>query len=199
MMVASPLLAVDLEHIDQHVILHGVSWDLYERLLEGRGESSVPGMTYLEGELELMAPSFDHEMDKTTLGRLVEAWGEEMDIALTGIGSWTLKEKKEERGAEPDECYFLGTRRKPAPDIAIEVVSTRRAINKLEVYRKLHVREVWIWERGTLSFFELRRDRYVARKRSRLLPSFDPELIARCMSESTQLGALRLLRKLARK
>ena len=101
-MVASPSIAPSLEQLDQHVVLHGVTWELYERLLEVRGESSVPRMTYLEGALELMAPSYDHELDKKTLARLVEAWAEEMGIELTGIGSWTLKQKRKERGAEPD-------------------------------------------------------------------------------------------------
>ena len=43
-----------------------------------RGESSATRVTYLEGELELMSPSFDHETLKKTLGRLIEAYAEEV-------------------------------------------------------------------------------------------------------------------------
>jgi Uma2 family endonuclease len=45
------------------------------------------------------------------------------------------------------------------PDIAIEVIWTSGDIDKLEVYRKLGVREVWYYERGTLRFFALRGER----------------------------------------
>jgi hypothetical protein len=42
------------------------------------------------------------------------------------------------------------------PDVAIEVVWSSGGINELEVYRKLGVREVCFYERGTLRFFTLR-------------------------------------------
>src|SRR5947209_4563463 len=95
-------------HIDQRVFLHGMSWQAYEALLAWRGESSGVRMTFLEGELELMTPSIDHEDCKKRLGRLVEAWGDEMGIVLEGAGSWTIKDPSVERGAEPAECYVRG-------------------------------------------------------------------------------------------
>lgn len=59
-----------------------------------------------------------------------------MGVALEGVGSWTLKDSDEERGAEPDECYLIG--RAPEsdddrPDFAIEVVWTSGGIDRLEV------------------------------------------------------------------
>lgn len=39
---------------DQRVRMHGMSWSSYEALLDARGESPVPRIAYLEGELELM-------------------------------------------------------------------------------------------------------------------------------------------------
>ena len=57
---------------------------------------------------------------------LIEAFAEEKDLVLDGVGSWTIKEEAKKRGLEPDECYVLGERQKPPtiPDIAIEVVWT---------------------------------------------------------------------------
>ena len=49
------------EHMDQRVTLHGISWADYEALLAMRGDDGGVRLTYLEGELELMAPSIDHE------------------------------------------------------------------------------------------------------------------------------------------
>jgi Uma2 family endonuclease len=185
----------DAVHIDQRVRMHGMSWQAYEALLAWRGESSAVRMTYLEGELELMTPSIDHEDLKKRLARLVEAWAEEADVPLEGAGSWTLRDESVERGAEPDECYVVGSLKGVhAPDFAIEVIWTHGGIDKLEVYRKLGVREVWIHSNGALAFHELRGDAYVRAPRSRILPEMDPALIARCMEFPSQTAAVKALR-----
>ena len=59
---------------DQRVIMHGLDWWQYETMLAVRGDRSVPRMAYLEGELELMSPSKTHEIIKTTIARLLEAY-----------------------------------------------------------------------------------------------------------------------------
>lgn len=198
---------VDLERstIDQRVFLHDVPWEEYERLLEVRGESSVPRMTYLEGELELMTPSIYHEGLKTRLARLLETWGEEAGVELYGLGSWTIKERREERGAEADECYLIDP--DPVaeladenawpqhPDLAIEVVWTSGGIPKLEVWRKLGVPEVWIWHADQLTLYALRGDRYQEISASELLPGLDLELLLRFLkSPPGQTAAVRAYR-----
>jgi Uma2 family endonuclease len=79
------------------------------------------------------------------------------------------------------------------PDIAVEVIWTSGGIDKLEVYRKLGVREVWFYERGTLRFFTLREERYAGIERSELLPGADPELFVRRMAAPSQSEAIQLL------
>src|ERR1051325_2621820 len=96
----------DTTDSDDIVVLHNVSWDDYERVLEIRGDHSAPRISYLEGELEIMSPSKDHEQIKSLIGRLLEAWCLDRGIELIPFGSWTLKEKKESSGAEADECYI---------------------------------------------------------------------------------------------
>jgi Uma2 family endonuclease len=183
--------------VDQLVRLAGVGWKDYEAVLAMRGERSVPRVTYLEGVLELMSPSKHHENEKKKLARLFEAWAEESGTPVEGIGSWTLKDETQQRGAEPDECYTID--RVPEseddrPDLAIEVVWTRGGIDKLEVYSKLGVREVWYYESRTLRFFALRGESYEAVRRSELLPAFDAELVLRCMQEPSQTAAVAALR-----
>ena len=179
------------DNVDQRVFLHDVSWAEYEALLAMRGEKSVPRITYLEGEVELMSPSRNHEELKKLLARLVEAWALETGIELNGYGQWTLKESREERGAEPDECYVVGDHDVERPDFAIEVVWTSGGIQKLEVYRRLGVREVWYFEKGELTFHALRGDRYEQVPRSEVLPTFDPDLIVPFMAETNQTRAVR--------
>lgn len=184
------------DEIDQRVCLHDIDWAGYEAFLNLRGEQSGTRVTYLEGELELMSPSINHELLKKTLARLLEAYAEERGIELNGYGSWTVKSAKNKLGVEADECYVVGLRdaEPTIPDIAIEVVWTSGGIDKLEVYRGLGVPEVWFWQNGALRFFLLENQAYRPAERSRLLPDLDPALIARCMTESSQTQAVRALR-----
>lgn len=179
--------------VDQRVFLHGVSWEGFEAVLAARGDCSGVRIAYLEGVLELMSPSRDHEIIKKRLARLLEAYAEELGIDLDGYGSWTLKREKEERGAEPDECYSIG----PAgevPDLAIEVIWTSGGLDKLEIYRRLGVREVWVWRRGEIQVFALRGDRYERIAVSELLPQVDLALVVSLLDTPNQTAAVRELR-----
>ena len=89
--VTEILQNADPVRMDQHIRLHNVSWRDYEALLAMRGENVGVRIAYLDGELELIAPSRDHEYLKTKLARLIEGFAEECDIELEGTGSWFLK------------------------------------------------------------------------------------------------------------
>ena len=110
---------------DQRVVLHDVSWELYESLLESRGESARPRLSYLDGELELMSPSQPHEIIKARLGRLLSFYCIEMGIEIQEVGSWTIRRRGKKGGLEPDDCFLFGRESaaaKERPDLAIEVV-----------------------------------------------------------------------------
>jgi Uma2 family endonuclease len=186
---------------DERVVLHARTWADYEALLEMRGESSVPRITFVDGEMELMAPGILHEDDKKKLARILEAWADETGQFLDGFGSWTLKNQKKETGGEPDECYVVSERSRTTlkrPDFAIEVARTSGGLPKLEVYRRLGVREVWFWIDGELRFFVLRGRAYVERDRSAILPALDPALVRRAMRQTTQPAAVRALKSALR-
>ena len=177
---------------DQRVILHGVPWSHYEVLLALRGEASVPRLTYLSGELELMSPSQDHERLKTLIARLLEMYALARRLPLNGFGSWTLRNALKERGAEPDECYVLGEGRgKDRPDLAIEVVWTSGSLDKLTVYAGLGVGEVWFWREGRIEVYVLRGGAYARLERSALLPDLELELLARFLTYDDQTSAAR--------
>jgi len=96
---------------DHVVLLRTATWADYERLGELRGDSAVPRLTYLEGDLEIMSPSRDHERLEPVIGQLVEAYCLHQGIRFSAFGSWTLKQEAAASAAEPDECYVFG----PAP------------------------------------------------------------------------------------
>ena len=74
---------------DHFVWLFDSSWTDYERLLEWRGEKALPRITYLEGTIEVMRPSFDHARIKSTFARLVEVYCTEREIDWSACGSFT--------------------------------------------------------------------------------------------------------------
>lgn len=180
---------------DHAVRIYGVRWDDYVRFLELRGESAVPRLTYLKGMLEIMSPSPDHEKIKSFVGCLVEVYCVERDIEFTPYGSWTLKKKKADRGCEPDECYILGPQqKKKRPDLAIEVVWTSGRIDKLEIYRKLEVPEVWYWQKGRLTAHALRGHRYVRLERSKLIPGIDLDQLVTFLDRPSASAAMKAYR-----
>lgn len=180
---------VDHDHI---VVLEGVTWADFQRVLEIRGDRPVPRLTYLQGRLELMAPSRAHEGIKSMIGRLVEAWCMERGVEITPYGSWTIESKAAERGAEPDECYVLGDVEEPErPDLAIEVIWTSGGLDKLDVYRKLAVREVWVWKGDRIRMYELRGEVYEPINSSGVLPALDLEQLWRFVGIRPMTRAVR--------
>jgi Uma2 family endonuclease len=186
------------EHVptaDQRVVTFAVPWAHYEVQLALRGEKSVPRMAYLDGALELMTPSVYHERIKSTLGSLVEAYAIERGVEFSSYGSWTLKNAPKEAGVEPDECYILGAdQRKDVPDLAIEVIWTSGGIDKLEIYRRLKVGEVWFWQDGRIDVNVLQRDQYERAAQSRLFPDLDLALLCSLLDLPTTSQAIRALR-----
>jgi Uma2 family endonuclease len=179
----------DHDHI---VVLEGATWADYRRVLQIRGDRAAPRLAFLEGLLELMNPSRSHESIKSTLGCLVEIWCIENGVDISPYGSWTLEESKDERAVEPDECYVLGEVEEPErPDLAIEVIWTSGGVNKLEIYRKLKVREVWIWQKGKIQPWKLTGGQYTAIDRSEVLAGIDLELLARFIFVKPTTRAMR--------
>lgn len=181
---------------DQRVVLHNVPWSHYEVMLALRGESAVPRLSFCEGTLEIMAPSRTHEHLKSRIGRLVEVFLLHRDVEFEAVGSWTLKGAPELRGAEPDECYLLGEDRGgDRPHLAIEVQWTSGGIDKLNIYARLGVPEVWIWKEGRIGVYVLVDGAYVASARSAALPGIDLEALAGHLDAPSASAAIRAYRQ----
>src|SRR4051812_21109825 len=140
------MLALKLQHpaesapeADKISVLSGLHWSDYQRMLELRGDASVPRFAYLKGQLEIMTPSLSHESIKSRLGCLLEVWCLENNVEFSPYGSWTLENKSAEGGLEPDECYVFGdqTTEPVRPDLAIEVIWTSGGLKKLDIYQQL--------------------------------------------------------------
>ena len=181
-----------LEDHEERILLADVPWATYV-VLRDTVDSSGIRMTYLEGQLEIMSPSRTHEVGKKQIARLLELFCLERDIPLFGYGSTTFRKEEKARGLEPDECYCRGGDRE-LPDIALEVVVSAARLDKLDVYRGLGVREVWIYQSGSFRVLELSAEHYVAITASKALPELDLSRLVPYLQMPDQHAALRQFR-----
>jgi Uma2 family endonuclease len=185
---------------DNMVVMHGVSWETYVHLDHDRAGDKWPRLAFLDGELEIMSPvGRDHELRKTLLARFLEAFAEERQISLNGFGNTTFLDRVRQAGLEPDLCYYVGPGDPPGdpPHIALEVVITSGGVDKLEIYRRLGVREVWFWLDDALAIHQLGGDGYARASSSLVLPALDVgELVTRVRTTNSaaQTEAVRAYR-----
>jgi Uma2 family endonuclease len=184
------------EDRDQIIVMRDVPWESYEALLDARGAAPRPKLAYLDGELEIMTTSMRHEIGKKLLARLVEMWAIERDVSLNGAGETTFRKRAKSVGLEPDECYFVGKIKK-APDLAIEIVHASGGVDKLEIYRRLGVKEVWFWIRDRIWIYWLSGKHYHQASASAVLQDIDVaqlEQIVATTEDDEQTEAVRAYR-----
>lgn len=175
-----------------------VNWQQYETVLAKLQDNNHYRVTYLDGILEIVSPSIRHEKLKKRLATLVEFYLLKKRIKHTPMGSPTVRKRLKKAGAEPDECYCIGEE-KSIPDLAIEVVITSGTIDKLEIYRRLEVTEVWMWKVNRLLLYHLREETPLMFKEthgyeqitsSELLPDLNISLVEQCVMISDQIQAV---------
>ena len=165
------------EDPEERQIVSGVSWKGYESLLDELGDSLRYRVTYLDGVIELVSPSRRHERNKSNIGSLVEIYCQEKRVPYFPLGSTTFRKEEKRGGTEPDESYCIGED-KEFPDIAIEVVVSSGGLDKLEVYKRLEVREVWFFKKNKFEIYALRNNSYEKIDRSEVLPNLDMNVLA---------------------
>jgi Uma2 family endonuclease len=165
---------------EHRFVIHNVSWDRYEALLELFGDEG-PRMNYCRGELELMSPLIAHERPKNLFGYMIETIVVELNIPANALGSTTYKHRLADSGLEPDECYYIANAGKlvsqrrpdvdPPPDLAIEIEITSSLVDKLRIYAGIGVPEIWRFDGSVLSVLLLQSDHsYVASEVSSCFP-----------------------------
>jgi Uma2 family endonuclease len=191
-------LVLDAPGEPNPIVLSNVTWEQLEQLDVLLADTGAR-LTYIDGILEIMAPPSEaHEEPKSTVSRLLESFLHEKEIRFYIRGSETQGKKKDGSRLEPDESYSLGVK-KAVPDLAIEVTVTSGGINKLAIYSRLQIPEVWFWEDGTIAIYCLRDGgMYEKTDRSELLPDLDIELLAAHSRMADQYDAIQSFIKILR-
>jgi Uma2 family endonuclease len=183
------------------LVLSGIDWHTYTRLLWAFAERAGVRLTYDRGELEIMSPLLEHDREDRFLGRLVVALTEELGLPIFSGGSVTMRRRRRRRGIEADESFWianaarmagrrrLNLRTDPPPDLAIEVDVSHSSLDRLAVYAALGVPEVWRLEGDTLTFHVLGADgAYTAGATSRSFPLVTPADLLGFVQQARQAG-----------
>lgn len=177
---------------EERVVLGGIGWEGHLALDQQLGDDRPdPRFYYLDGDLEIMSTSDEHERVKEWIGGCMDIFFEENEIRNIPRGHATMRIVKL-AGAEPDKSWCLGEAKK-YPDIVLEIALTSGGLPKLEIYRRFSVPEVWMWRRGHLEIHVLRADGsgYDRVEGSHLLPSLSVEALERAVSTPDWLDARR--------
>ncbi len=199
---------------DQRVLLHNISWETYERLLADMENQSYIRMTYDQGELEIMAPSFNHEFFNRSISDLGRVIALEMDVAVLNAGSTTYRRKKLKRGAEPDTCFYVKNEalmhgktkvdlsRDPPPDIVFEVDVFSGSLDKFSIYAKFGVPELWHYDVRQVQIFKLEGKNYIECEHSLSFPWLTGAMLSDFLDQCRSVGqdaAIRSFRDWLRK
>lgn len=204
-------MTMTLRSPEQRVVLDNITWNVYENLLIGHRDRSVPRFTYDRGQLEIVSPSAEHEQLKEKVALLVNIVAEEMGINLEGFGSTTFCREDLARGFEPDACFYIENlarvrgkkdfdlRLDPPPDLVIEIDIPSSSLDKFSIMAEAGVPEVWRYDtkRGW-RILRLQRAlpaQYAEQGESGAIPGLTAEAIANLVEESQTLEPLAWTRR----
>jgi Uma2 family endonuclease len=188
------------------ILLNSVDWRTYEKFLEAVGERPLR-LTYDQGNLEIMAPLWNHEWLKRRLDFFIITLCAELNIDAQGGGSTTFRRKDLARGLEPDECYYIeheplirGVKRidlsrHPPPDLAIEIDIESSSLDRMSIYAALGVPELWRHDGEELFMFSLNDEGvYDPVEKSRSFSIVTATHVMRFLDETPEMSDSRLLR-----
>jgi Uma2 family endonuclease len=194
--------------VEQRVILHDVSWATYEELLADLANQSAVRLAYSQGTLEIMSPSTEHEIYNRIIALLVDILAEEISVNIKRLGSSTFKRDDLERGFEPDSCFYVQNFDRvkgkfhinlvddPPPDLVVEVDVTSGSLNKLPIYAKVGVPEIWRYDGHELGIHKLSDADYLRSEQSLAFPSATSRMITDLIERTKNLDGLDLVRSI---
>jgi Uma2 family endonuclease len=175
----------------------GFTWEGYLSLDAALGDDRPgPRLYFLGGIVELVSTGKKHEELKKWIADLLAQFFLAREVAAYPCGQATIR-KSREAGAEPDESWTFGGRR-DTPDMVLEIALTSGGLPKLEIYRRLGVREVWFWRDGGLEIWSLNADATGydgPSKRSGLLKELPVEALEECAEIEDWTAAIHRFRE----
>ncbi|NJK69156.1 MAG: Uma2 family endonuclease [Microcoleus sp. SU_5_3] len=139
---------------EKRVIFYNLNWQAYQQIVRAIGENRSAHFTYDRGTLEITMPLEAHEFYRELIGRFIYFLVAEFGLRIKTMGSTRLDREDLDRGAEPDNAYYIQNQplvagktvnleQYPPPDLVVEIDITHTDIKKLELYASMGVPEFW--------------------------------------------------------
>ena len=192
---------------ENRVLLYGVSWETFERLLADVGDRRSTLFHYINGTLEIMSPLSLHEGSNRFIEALLGVFVDELEIDMRRLGSLLMKIPELKVGGEPDSCYYVKNEvsiraqenvivgQDPPPDLVLEVDITSPSDRRLPIYALLGVPEVWRYDGYSLELLGLENDEYVPIKNSLSFPTLPAAIIVEYVQKRSLLGESKTLKE----
>lgn len=157
---------------EQRVVFRNITWQSYQQLLNIFGDHRSARLTFDQGILEITMPLEEHEFSGLLIELFVRVLVVELGLKIKTMGSTTLDRTDLDRGAEPDNAYYIQNQhlvsgRKvnlstdPPPDLVVEIDITHSDINKPALYASMGVPEFWRYDVQEWHIYQLQNHEYV--------------------------------------
>lgn len=182
------------------ILLHDISWQQFEALLQDLGDHRAARLAYDRGTLEIMTPLPEHEYYKEVLSEATKEIADVLERDYESYGSTTWRRQIKEAGLEPDSCFYFQNESKvrgklsfdldrdPPPDLSLEIDLTSKSLNRLPIYARLGVPELWCYDDGQITIYHLRQGAYVEAANSLVFPQLPIRELPQLIEEYRQQG-----------
>lgn len=189
-------------NVVERVVLHGISWETYERILDEHNEVSNRHFAYNEGDLEIMVLGYEHETLKARLSELVTEIARILEIDYENAASTTFRRESKKKGFEGDATFYFKNaetiRRKtkidlskdPPPELVIEIDITHGSLSKFPIFADLGIEEVWRFDGENVKFHRLQGKNYKEISESVCLKNLKSEMVTELLFSAIELKKL---------
>jgi Uma2 family endonuclease len=165
--MAPPLLVGE-----RRVLFRNINWQGYQQLLEIFGDRRATKLTFDRGLLEITMPLEEHEFSGRSIELFIRILVVELGLKIKTMGSTTLNRSDLDRGAEPDNAYYIQNQplvagrtvdlaTDPPPDLVVEIDITHTDINKPALYASMGVPEFWRYDGREWKIYQLENREYL--------------------------------------
>ncbi len=161
-----------IEHLPPggKLVVLGVTWGEYGRLLEELADRPGVRVTFDQGRLQAVSPLRAHEHYAQVMADVALIAAETLDLPFEQLGSTTLRQLERQQGVEPDRCFYIANAGRiagkttlnletdPPPDIVVEIDMSSDSQAKLPIYASLGVPGIWLYDGHRVRVLELRDD-----------------------------------------
>ncbi len=171
------------------LVLREQTWEDYENILEEVGEAGGLRISFDGRIVKIMTLSTRHEKYVRFFEMLITILSLKLRKKILHFGSATMKASRNQRGSEPDCCFYVQNAEAVArkcsidfsrdvpPDVVVEVDIHHDSLDKFEIYAALRVPEFWLYEGKKLKIYRLENQNYFEVEKSLALPILTAEIL----------------------